>query len=105
MIVLWLVVGCAFPLHRVHEARRRGREQLRNVLAAGTLDKPGIIMAFERSNQDLDAAASGPCLILVLSVIYLGWQLLKLKRRYNELTLDTKYYRGRNDSSAVRTPN
>lgn len=85
LVALWLAVGCALPLHRVHEARREGREKLLGVLSADRPDKADAIRVFETANQDFDAAASGPCLLLSVSIIYLAWQLLKLKRRYNEI--------------------
>ena len=85
LVAIWLTVGCAVPLHRVHEARRQGREKLLGFLSADPPDKAGVIRVFEAANQDLDAAASGPCLILSVSIIYLAWQVLKLKRRYNEV--------------------
>ena len=86
--ILWLTFACALPLYQLREARREARQDLLHTLVAAKSDTGALITAFDRSNQKLDAAASGPCLILAFTSILLLNQLLKLKRRYNVLTQD-----------------
>ena len=86
--ILWLAFACALPLYQLRVARRQAHQDLLHVL---TVDKPntgGVIAAFDRSNQNLDAAASGLCLILAFTSILLVNQILRLKRRYNALAHD-----------------
>ncbi len=94
MVFLWLTFACGLPIHQVREARRQARQNLLATLAADKLDKATILATFERANQDLDAAASGPCIILAVTIIFVVRQTLKLKRRYNEVELDLKDYQG-----------
>ena len=83
--ILWLAFACGLPLYQLREARRQARQDLQRLLAVDKPDRTGVIAAFDRSNQNLDAAASGPCLILAFTGICLVNQMLKLKRRYNAL--------------------
>ena len=86
--ILWLAFACALPLYQLREARRQARQELLHILATDKLDTGRLIAAVDRSNQNLDAAASGPCLILAFTSILLVNQMLKLKRRYNALAHD-----------------
>ncbi len=86
--VLWLTFACGLPLYQLHEARRQAHDDLQHVLTADKPDPAGVIAAFDRSNQDIDAAASGPCLILALTIIFLVNQMFRLKRCYNAFARD-----------------
>ncbi len=58
---------------------------------ASARDKPdasGLIAAFDHANQNLDAAAFSPCLLLAFTSILLVNQLFKLRSRYNALAHD-----------------
>ena len=86
--ILWLTFACALPLHQLREARRQVHQDLLHTLVTDKPDTGALIAAFDRSNQKLDAAVSGPCLILAFTIIFLVNQMLKLKRRYNALAHD-----------------
>ena len=85
LTVLWLALACGLPLYQLREARRQAHQDLQHFLTADKLDHAGVIAAFDRSNQDLDAVASGPCLILAFTSIFLVNRMLKLKRQYSVL--------------------
>ena len=77
---------CVLPFYQVWEARRQAHQELRHLLAADNkLDAEVVIAAFDRSNQNLDAAASGPCLILAVTSILLVNRTLRLRRRCHAL--------------------
>ena len=86
--LLWLTFALAFPFYQLRQARRQARQDLLHLLATEKPDPGGLVAAFDRSNQNLDAAASGPCFILAFTSILLVNQLLKLRRRYNALAHD-----------------
>ena len=86
--VLWLLFACYLPLYQLREARRQAHQEILHVLASDKPDAGSLLAVFDRSNQNLDAAASGPCLILAFTSIFLVNQMLKLKRRYNALAHD-----------------
>lgn len=79
--LLWLTFACALPLYQVRAARRQAHQDLQRLLAAGQPDHAAFLAAFDRSNQHVDAAASGPCLVLACAVIFLVNQTFRLKRR------------------------
>ena len=83
--LLWLTLACALPLYQVNQERRRAHQELSHVLNANKSDQTSVIVAFDQANKNLDAAATGPCLLLACTIIFLVNQLLKLKRRYNAL--------------------
>ena len=85
VVVLWLIVACALPLYQLQVARRQARQDLQHLLTAGKPDGAGFIAAFDRSNRNIDAAASGPCLLLAVAVIFLVNRMLRLERRYGAL--------------------
>ena len=86
--VLWLTFACGLPLRQVHEARRQAYLQLNQSFTTDTAHKGDVLAAFDSSNQALDIAAFGPCLMLAVTILLLLNQLLKLKRRYNALERD-----------------
>ncbi len=86
--IFWLTFACALPFYQVREARRQAHQDLQRLLAADKPDHAGVITAFDRSNQNLDAAASGPCMILAVTIALLANQMLRLKRRYNALAYE-----------------
>ena len=86
--ILWLAFACAMPLYQLREARRQAYQDLRHAVVVDKPDARTLIAAYERANEKLDAAASGPCLILAFTSILLLNQLGKLKRRYNALSHD-----------------
>ena len=91
--ILWLVFACGMPMRQVRAARRQGRDALQHALTTPQADKMAIMAAFDRSVQDVDAAASGPCLILAAIIIFLIQQLLKVKRAYTTLEHERRVYR------------
>ena len=81
--VLWMVLACGVPLYQVREARRLAHEDLRRIVTADKQDAEVLIAAFDRSNQSLDAAAAGPCLLLAFISLLLVNRMLKVRRRLN----------------------
>ncbi len=106
--ILWLTFACALPLYQLREARRQAHQDLQHLLAAEKPENAVVITAFDRSNQNLDAAASGPCLILAFTIIFLVNQMLRLKRRYNalahELSASGSQHAEWHDTSEHQTP-
>ena len=83
--VLWLTLACGLPLYQLREVRRQTREDLLRVVKMDKPDAASLVAAFDRANRNLDAAASGPCLLLAFTSILLVNRLLGLKRRYDAL--------------------
>ena len=81
--VFWLLFACGLPLYQLREARRQAHQDLLRILASDKPDAGSVLAAFDRSNQNLAAAASGPCLILALTSLFLVNRMFKLKRRYD----------------------
>ena len=93
--MLWLLFACGVPLYQLREVRRQARQDLLHTATADKPDAAGLIAAFDRANQDLDAAAFGPCLLLAFSSILLVNQLFKLKRQCHALAHDLSLPRRR----------
>lgn len=91
VVVLWLAFACGLPLYQLREARQQAHQDLLHVLATDRSDDGGIIAAFDRSNQNLDAAVSGSCLLLAFTSILLVNQLLRLKRRCDALAHELSF--------------
>ncbi len=85
VITLWMALACAVPLYQLQEARRQGREDLLRVLAADKPPAGDVLAVFDHSNQNLDAAAAGPCLFLAFTGVFLANQFFRLKRRCDVL--------------------
>ena len=86
--VLWITFACGMPLQNAREARRQAHLQITQVVADGKPDAATVIAAFDRSIQDVMAAATLPCLFLAVCIVFLINQMLKLKRRYQSLERD-----------------
>ena len=70
------------------EARRQAHLQITRVVTEGKPDAASVVAAFDRSIQDVMAAATLPCLFLAVSIVFLVNQMLKLKHRYHALVRD-----------------
>ena len=93
MTILWLTFACGLPLRQVHEARRQAHLDLSHSLAEGSPHRERVIAAFDSSNQALDIAAFGPCLLLSVTILLILNQWLRLKRRYNAIERDLLAHR------------
>ena len=82
--VLVLLVQ-AWHLHRLSETRRAARVELSRTLRARELPPEesivALVDAFDRSTQDVLFAASGPYLILAVTVLFLTSQTTRLRLR------------------------
>ncbi len=95
---LWITFACGMPLQNAREARRQAHLQITRVLSEGKPDAASVVAAFDRSIQDVIAAATLPCLFLAVCIVFLINQMLKLKRRYHALERDLILYQNRSTS-------
>ena len=86
--ILWLLFAVGLPFYQLREARRQAHQDLQHVAVVDKSAATGLIAAFDRANQKLDTALSGPCLILAFTTLLLVYQLLNLKRRCHAVPPD-----------------
>ncbi len=94
VIFLWLTFACVLPLHQVREDRRLARQELMRAVAENKLSKAGIIAAFDGANDFVSIAATGPCLMLAFTVIFLAHQVIRTRRRHGLLERRLRVYEG-----------
>ncbi len=83
-----VALACGVPVRQAIQAREQAHAELVQLLSAGKPDAATILAAFDRSNEYLTASITAPCLVLSMTILLLINQLLKLKRRYNEIQRD-----------------